>query len=52
MSKRFYSAMAATIMHWVKNEDGNFGILDGQQRTISLCTFVSIDDPARGYSIP
>ena len=40
------------IMYWVKNEDGNFEILDGQQRTISLCTFVSIDDPARGYSIP
>lgn len=39
------------IMYWVKNEDGTFEILDGQQRTISLCTFVSIDDPARGYSI-
>ena len=40
------------IMYWVKNEDGSYEILDGQQRTISLCTFVSIDDPARGYSIP
>ena len=40
------------IMYWVKNDDGSYEILDGQQRTISLCTFVSIDDPARGYSIP
>ena len=24
------------VMYWVKNEDGNFEVLDGQQRTISF----------------
>jgi uncharacterized protein with ParB-like and HNH nuclease domain len=25
------------VMYWVKNEDGTFEVLDGQQRTISIC---------------
>lgn len=36
------------VMYWVKNEGGNFEVLDGQQRTISFCQYVnnefSIDD--------
>lgn len=28
-------------MYWVKNEDGTFELLDGQQRTISICSFVN-----------
>jgi hypothetical protein len=28
------------IMYWVKNEDGTFEVLDGQQRTISICEYV------------
>lgn len=39
------------IMYWVKNEDGSYEILDGQQRTISISTYVSTDNPAKGYSI-
>lgn len=31
------------VMYWVKNEDGTFEILDGQQRTISLCSYVNGD---------
>lgn len=31
------------VMYWVKNEDGNFEVLDGQQRTISFCQYVSGD---------
>ena len=27
-------------MYWSKNEDGTYEVLDGQQRTISLCNFV------------
>lgn len=27
-------------MYWVKNDDGTFEILDGQQRTVSICNFV------------
>lgn len=29
------------IMYWVKNEDGTFEVLDGQQRTISFCRYVT-----------
>ena len=28
------------VMYWVKNEDGTFEILDGQQRTISFCQYL------------
>jgi hypothetical protein len=28
------------VMYWVKNEDGTYEVLDGQQRTISLCEYV------------
>ena len=31
------------VMYWVKNEDGTFEVLDGQQRTISFCQFVNGD---------
>lgn len=31
------------VMYWVKSDNGNFEILDGQQRTISVCQYVSGD---------
>lgn len=31
------------IMYWVKNDDGNFEVLDGQQRTISICQYLKGD---------
>lgn len=31
------------VMYWVKGDDGNFEVLDGQQRTISICQYVSGD---------
>lgn len=31
------------VMYWVKGDDGNFELLDGQQRTISLCQYISGD---------
>ncbi len=38
------------VMYWVKNGDGTFEVLDGQQRTISFCQYVhgdfSIDNRA------
>lgn len=27
------------VMYWVKNEDGTYELLDGQQRTLSICFF-------------
>ena len=29
------------VMYWVKNKDGSYEVLDGQQRTISICEYVS-----------
>jgi hypothetical protein len=29
------------VMYWVKNEKGNYELLDGQQRTISICEYVA-----------
>lgn len=29
------------VMYWVKNEDDTFEVLDGQQRTISICEYVT-----------
>lgn len=31
------------VMYWVKNVDGTFEVLDGQQRTISFCQYVNGD---------
>ncbi len=31
------------VMYWAVREDGNFEIIDGQQRTVSLCQFVEGD---------
>ncbi len=28
------------VMYWVKNTDGTYEVLDGQQRTISICEYV------------
>lgn len=29
------------VMYWVKSDDGDFEVLDGQQRTISICQYVT-----------
>ena len=29
------------VMYWVEDENGNYELLDGQQRTISLCQYVN-----------
>lgn len=31
------------VMYWAKNEDNTFELLDGQQRTISICQYVNGD---------
>ncbi|MDD4061684.1 MAG: DUF262 domain-containing protein, partial [Kiritimatiellae bacterium] len=31
------------VMYWVKNPDGTFEVLDGQQLTISFCQYVKGD---------
>ncbi len=29
------------VMYWVRSDDGNFELLDGQQRTIAICKYVA-----------
>lgn len=31
------------VMYWVKKDDGGFEVLDGQQRTLSICQYLSND---------
>lgn len=31
------------VMYWAVREDGNFEVIDGQQRTISICQYVNGD---------
>lgn len=31
------------VMYWVKSDDSNYEVLDGQQRTISICQYVNGD---------
>ena len=31
------------VMYWIKNEGDSFEMLDGQQRTISICQYVNGD---------
>lgn len=31
------------VMYWVKNSDGTYELLDGQQRTISICQYLNKD---------
>lgn len=33
-------AFPLNIMYWVKKDDGTYEVLDGQQRTISICEYV------------
>lgn len=36
------------VMYWAVRDDGNFEIIDGQQRTISICQFVQGDFSVKG----
>ena len=44
------------VMYWVRNDDGTFELLDGQQRTLSICRFIAgeymmtFDGTLRGWS--
>jgi uncharacterized protein with ParB-like and HNH nuclease domain len=36
------------LMYWGKNDDGTFEVIDGQQRTISICEYVKGDFAFKG----
>ena len=33
-----FKGFPLNVMYWVKNEDGTYELLDGQQRTLSICS--------------
>src|SRR5574344_2026767 len=41
--KTIKNGFPLNVMYWVKKEDGNFEVIDGQQRTISIAKFVNGD---------
>lgn len=41
--KTIKNGFPLNVMYWVKKEDGNFEVLDGQQRTISISQYVNGD---------
>ena len=51
-----FAGFPLNVMYWVKNADGTFEVLDGQQRTISLCSYHSgefmhvVDGALRGWA--
>ena len=38
------------VMYWAVREDGNFEVIDGQQRTISICQYVAGDFSVKGLA--
>jgi len=40
------------VMYWAVREDGNFEVIDGQQRTISICQYVEGDFSVKIGSFP
>ena len=38
------------VMYWAVREDGNFEVIDGQQRTISICRYVNSDYSINGLA--
>lgn len=38
------------VMYWAVREDGNFEVIDGQQRTISVCQYVKSDFSINGLA--
>ena len=42
--KSVYDDLPLNVMYWSKNPDGTFEIIDGQQRTISICQFITGHD--------
>lgn len=51
-----FAGFPLNVMYWVKNADGTYEVLDGQQRTISLCSYNAgefmhvVDGSLRGWA--
>lgn len=51
-----FKGFPLNVMYWVDNNDGTYDLLDGQQRTLSICSyhndefFANIDGKIKGFS--
>ena len=45
-------AFPLNVMYWAVRDDGNYEIIDGQQRTISVCQFVEGDFAMPVFGLP
>ncbi|MCD8296540.1 MAG: HNH endonuclease [Prevotella sp.] len=56
MINSIFKNFPLNVMYWVENEKGTYELLDGQQRTLSICMyykntfFVSVDGSLKGFS--
>lgn len=39
-----YNGLPLNSMYWAKNDDGSFEVIDGQQRIISICQYLTNND--------
>nr|WP_177296875.1 DUF262 domain-containing protein [uncultured Blautia sp.] len=40
------------VMYWMENEDGTYELLDGQQRTLSICRYIDGEFPVQVNGTP
>ena len=40
------------VMYWAVREDGNYEVIDGQQRTISVCKYINGDFAYQRFVFP
>lgn len=51
-----FAGFPLNVMYWVKNSDGTYEVLDGQQRTVSFCSYHAgefmhvVDGSLRGWA--
>ncbi len=51
-----FKGYSLNVMYWIENDRGTYELLDGQQRTLSICVFskntlfLDIDDTLLGYN--
>ena len=43
-------AFPLNVMYWAVREDGNYEVIDGQQRTLSICQYVNGDYSIKGLA--
>ena len=48
--KSVYNGLPLNSMYWAQNPDGTFEVIDGQQRIISICQYLTNDDGTENHN--